>query len=72
MCVICVQDIADAQEELQNPSTPVWQREELGRNLQTYESGMQIIQQGIKGIDADLRVQRSALQGESCPKGNRS
>ena len=72
MCVICVQYIADAQEELQDPSTPVWQREELGRKVQLYEISIQTCQQEIGGFDADLRVQRSALQGESCPKGNRS
>ena len=72
MCVICVQDIANAQEELQDPSTPVKLREELEWNVQDYESDIQTFQQELKGIDADLRVQRSALQGESCPKGNRS
>ena len=72
MCVICVQDIANAQEELQDPSTPVRWRETLGRNVQKYESYIQTCQQEIKGIDADLRVERSALQGELCPKGNRS
>ena len=72
MCVICVQDIADAQEKLQDPSTPVCRREGLGRDVQVYESTIQTCQQEIKEIDADLRVQRSALQGESCPKGNRS
>ena len=68
MCVICVQEIADAQEELQDPSTPVRLREGLGGNVQLYESAIQTCQQEIKGIDADLRVQRSALQGESCPR----
>ena len=72
MCVICVQVIAYDQEELQDPSTPVWRREELGRNVQGFESTVQTIQQEIGGLDADLRGQRSALQGESCPKGNRS
>ena len=67
-----MQEIADAQEELQEPSTPVWRREELGRDVQGYESDIQTIQQEIGGLDADLRGQRSALQGESCPKGNRS
>ena len=72
MCVICVQWIANAQEELQDPSTHVERREVLGRDVQDYESTIQTCQQEIKKIDADLRVQRSALQGESCPKGNRS
>ena len=72
MCVICVQEIANAQEELQDPSTPVERREELGRIVQGYESMMQTRQQDIKRIEADLSVQGSALQGESCPKGNRS
>ena len=72
MCVICVQRIANAQEKLQDPSTPVARREKLRRSVQFNESSMQTCQQNIKEIDADLRVQRSALQGESCPKGNRS
>ena len=72
MCVICVQEIANAQEELQDPSTPVERREELEGNVQLYESTIQICQQGINENYADLRVQRSALQGESRPKGNRS
>ena len=67
-----MQRIANAQEELQDPSTPVEQREELGRNVQDYESNIQTWQQKIGGLDADLRGQRSTLQGESCPKGNRS
>ena len=72
MCVICVQRLASAQEELQDPSTPVERREWLGRIVQGYESIIQTSQQDIEIIEADLRVQRSALQGESCPKGNRS
>ena len=65
MCVICVQMIANAQEELQDPSTPVAQREKLGRDVQLYESFTQNRQQKIGIIDADLRVERSALQGEA-------
>ena len=72
MCVICVQEIANAQEELQDPSTPVERREELEGNVQLYESTIQICQQEINENDADLRVQRSAIPGESRPKGNRS
>ena len=72
MCVICVQWIANAQVKLQDPSTSVRQREKLEGKAQGYESNIQTSQQKIKGIDADLSVQRSALQGESCPKGNRS
>ena len=64
MCVICVQDIANAQEELQDPSTPVERREGLGRDVQVYESTIQTCQQEINENDADLRVQRSALQGK--------
>ena len=68
MCVICVQLIANAQEELQDPSTPVERREGLGRTVQLYESTIQPGQQAMEKIEADLRVQRSALQGESCPR----
>ena len=71
MCVICVQLIADAQEEKQDLSTSVERREELGRDVLRYESKIQTWQQDIGRYNAELEVQRSALQGESCPKGNR-
>ena len=67
MCVICVQWIADAQEEQQKPSTGVERRERLGRNEQTYERYIQTYQQDIRIFDADIEAQRSALRGESCP-----
>ena len=70
--VICVQRLANAQEKQQDPSNPVERREEMGMEVQAYESHIQTSQQNIERIEADLRVERSALQGESCPKGNRS
>ena len=71
MCVICVQGLAYAQEEQQKPSTCVEEREKLGRNVQIYESNIQTRQQDIIRYDAAIVDQRSALQGESCPKGNK-
>ena len=68
MCVFCVQYIANAQEPQQNPFTHVEWRIVSRR----YDRNIQTKKQEIKRIDADLRVQRSALQGELCPKGNRS
>ena len=72
MCVICMQLIADSQEKLQDPFTRVEWREELGRDVQLYESTIQTYQQDIRSDDAAIEEQRSALRGESCPKGNRS
>ena len=72
MCVICVQGIAKAQKKLQDPFTPVELRVVLGRDVQGYESNIQTRQRAIERIEPHIRVQRSALQGESCPKGNRS
>ena len=72
MCVICVQGIADAQEELQDLSTPVWRRDLLGRSVQRYERYIQTYQQDIRRYDLAIEEQRSAFRGESCPKGNRS
>ena len=47
-------------------------RKELRRDVQDCESNIQACQQTMGIIDADIEVQRSALQGESWPRSNRS
>ena len=69
--IICVQVLDDAQKDLQNTSISVSKREELERSVHYYESYIQTFQQDVERTDADLVVERSALQGESYPKGNR-
>ena len=47
VCVICVQGIADPQELQQDTFTRVEEREELGREVQNYESYIQTYKQAI-------------------------
>ena len=63
-----MQWIANSQEELQNSSTSVERREVLGRDVQAYESTIQACQQDMRRYNSELEVQRTALQGESCPR----
>ena len=65
MCVICVQWIASDLEELKNPSISEERRKELERGVKIWKEAIQRNKDKIESYD-------SRLQGESCPKGNRS
>ena len=66
MCVICVQLIANAQGRQLKPYTPVEVKEELQWQVKRYQSVIQSYLQEIGNLNAELEVQWSALQGESC------
>ena len=65
MCVICVQELASYLEELKNPSISEAWRELLEEHVKDLKEAIQVHKDKIESCD-------SALQGESCPKGNRS
>ena len=64
-CVICVQRIARDLESLKDPSISEGRREWLERKVKSMKDAIQVHQAYIESCD-------SQLQGESCPKGNRS
>ena len=65
MCVICVQVLASNLEDLKSPSIFEGGREVLEEDVKYYKEVIQVHKDQIKSCD-------SQLQGESCPKGNRS
>ena len=65
MCVICVQLIASFLEALKDPSISEGRRKELEEDVEYWKEAIQERKVRIECIDSEL-------QGESCPKGNRS
>ena len=67
MCVLCVQEIASCQRDLQDPSTSAERRRELQREVQVYENAIKSRKSRISSYDADIKQHQAAmaaLQGE--------
>ena len=67
MCVLCVQEIAKLQGDLQRPSTSAERRRELQEEVQDYENWIKSLKSHISSDDADIKQHQAAmaaLQGE--------
>ena len=67
MCVLCVQEIAKLQGELQHPSTSAERRWELQEEVQGYENRIKSHKSSISSDDAVIKQHQAAmaaLQGE--------
>ena len=67
MCVLCVQEIAGWQWELQHPSTNAERRRVLQERVQPYENVIKSHKSDISSYDADIKQHQAAmaaLQGE--------
>ena len=67
MCVLCVQEIAQRQRELQHPSTSAERRRELQEQVQDYENWIKSSKSSISLSDAAIKQYQAAmaaLQGE--------
>ena len=67
MCVLCVQDIAKLQGELQRPSTSAERRRELQEVVQGRENAIKSYKSDISSYDDAIKQHQAAmaaLQGE--------
>ena len=60
MCVLCVQELAELQGELEDPSTSAERRRELQEEVQRCENRIKSCKSAISSRDAAM----AALQGE--------
>ena len=67
MCVLCVQEIAKLQRELQDPSISTERRRDLQVEVQERENRIKRYKSSISSLDADIKQHQAAmaaLQGE--------
>ena len=71
MCVIFVQELARDRKQMAEFSISDVLWDQLKMQVERQNGIMQRYKQQIASIDSDIQEQNSALQGESCPEGNR-